>query len=102
MADDLKHLAIRAKPKPVRRFGRLIGAAILSTVLSVGSEIGRDTDEELANASRDGGQRTINQAGQRIVVKQIDVQPTLTVRPGWRLEMIVEKDLVLQPYRGTR
>ncbi|MEL7546114.1 MAG: TrbI/VirB10 family protein [Pseudomonadota bacterium] len=79
----------------------LFGAAILSSVLSVGSELGRDTDDsEIIEALRDGGQRTINQAGQQVVNRQLAVQPTITVRPGWRLRVIVNRDLVLQPYGG--
>lgn len=80
---------------------KLFQAAILSSVLSVGSELGRDSnDDEILQALRDGGQRTLNQAGQRIVNRQLNVQPTLTVRPGWRLRVIVNKDLILQPYGG--
>lgn len=81
---------------------KLFQAAILSSVLSVASEIGRDSDDDaIIEALRDGGQRTINQAGQEIVTRQLAVQPTITVRPGWRLRVIVNKDLVLQPY-GVR
>jgi len=80
---------------------RLFKAAILSSVLSIGAELGRDNDEdELLEALRDGGQRTFNQAGQQIVSKQIAVQPTVTIRPGWRLKVIVNKDLILKPYQG--
>ena len=80
---------------------RLFGAAALSTVLSVGSELGRDSnDSDIIEAIRDGGQRTFNQAGQRIVNRQLNVQPTIRVRPGWRLNVIVNKDLVLNPYEG--
>ncbi len=79
---------------------RLFKAAILSSVLSVSSEIGRDSDNDILGALRDGGQRTINQAGQQIITKQLSVQPTITIRPGWRLRVIVNKDLVLQPYGG--
>lgn len=80
---------------------RLFKAAILSSILSVSSEIGRDTDDDILNALRDGGQRTINQAGQQIISRQLQVQPTITIRPGWRLRVIVNKDLVLQPYGGA-
>jgi len=79
---------------------QLFKAAILSSVLSVSSEIGRDRDDDLLNALRDGGQQTINQAGQQIVTKQLQVQPTLKIRPGWRLRVIVNKDIILQPYGG--
>ena len=79
---------------------QLFKAAILSSVLSVSSEIGRDRDDDILNALRDGGQQTINQAGQQIVTKQLQVQPTLKIRPGWRLRVIVDKDIILQPYGG--
>ena len=81
---------------------QLFKAAILSSVLSVSSEIGRDRDDDILNALRDGGQQTINQAGQQIVTKQLQVQPTLKIRPGWRLRVIVNKDIVLQPYGGSQ
>jgi len=80
---------------------QLFKAAILSSVLSVSSEIGRDRDDDILNALRDGGQKTINQAGQQIVTQQLQVQPTLKIRPGWRLRIIVNKDIVLQPYGGS-
>jgi len=80
---------------------QLFKAAILSSVLSVSSEIGRDRDDDILNALRDGGQQTINQAGQQIVTKQLQVQPTLKIRPGWRLRVIVNKDIILQSYGGS-
>ncbi|HIG21813.1 MAG TPA: TrbI/VirB10 family protein [Henriciella marina] len=81
---------------------QIFKAAILSSVLSVSSEIGRDRDDDILNALRDGGQQTINQAGQQIVTQQLQVQPTLKIRPGWRLRVIVNKDIVLQPYGGSQ
>jgi len=80
---------------------QLFKAAILPSVLSVSSEIGRDRDDDILNALRDGGQQTINQAGQQIVTKQLQVQPTLKIRPGWRLRVIVNKDIILQSYGGS-
>ena len=41
-----------------------------------------------------------NRAGQRLIERELNVQPTLTVRPGWPLRVIVHKDLILTPYRG--
>lgn len=78
---------------------KIFQAAILSSILSIASELGRDTnDSDLLEALRDGGQRTLNQAGQQIVQRQLNVQPTIRVRPGHRLRVIVNKDLILQPY----
>ena len=49
---------------------------------------------------RQSAQDSVNQAGQQITQKNLNVQPTLTVRPGWPHNVIVSKDLVLQPYKG--
>lgn len=76
----------------------LFGAALLSTVLSIGSELGSDDEDRLTEAIRDGGQTTINQAGQKVVTRALARKPTLRVRPGWRLRVIVNRDLILTPY----
>ncbi|MGO1075172.1 TrbI/VirB10 family protein [Inquilinus sp. CA228] len=49
---------------------------------------------------RKSTQQNINEAGQRLTEKSLDIQPTITIRPGWPLRVIVHKDLVLRPYRG--
>lgn len=67
----------------------------LSTMLGITSELGTNSDNDLVEAMREAVQETANQAGQKIVARQIDVQPTLTVRPGWPLRVIVQKDLVI-------
>jgi len=42
-----------------------------------------------------------NQVGQKILRRNLNVQPTLTIRPGYRFNIVVEKDLVFEaPYRG--
>jgi type IV secretion system protein VirB10 len=81
-----------------RHAGSLFGAAILSTILSVASEIGSDEDDMITEAIRNGGQDTINQAGQKVVTRALSRKPTLRVRPGWRLRVIVNRDLILAPY----
>ena len=82
-----------------RHTGSLFKAAILSSILSVAAELGTDDEDALAEAIRTGGQDTINQAGQRVVTRAISRKPTLRVRPGWRLGIIVNRDLVLAPYK---
>ena len=41
-----------------------------------------------------------SQAGQRLTEKNLNIQPTITVRPGWPIRVIVQKDLILRAYRG--
>jgi type IV secretion system protein TrbI len=47
-----------------------------------------------------GGQDTVGRAGEEIVRRQLSVPPTLTVRPGFPVRVIVHRDLVLEPYGG--
>ena len=78
----------------------LAKAAGLSTLLSVGAELAISDDDRLLSAIRNGGQDTINNAGQEIIRRQLNVPPTLTIRPGFLVRVIVTRDLVLEPYRG--
>ena len=72
----------------------------MSTLLSIGTELGASNDDRLISAIRNGAQDTINDAGQQIVRRQLNVAPTLTVRPGFPVRIIVTRDLVLEPYGG--
>ncbi|MCE6075281.1 conjugal transfer protein TraI [Agrobacterium vitis] len=78
----------------------LAKAAGLSTLLAVGTELAVSDEDRLVAAIRDGAQDTINDAGQQIIRRQLQVAPTLTIRPGFPVRVIVTRDLVLEPYRG--
>ncbi|UVK50422.1 conjugal transfer protein TraI [Mesorhizobium sp. AR02] len=80
-------------------WGMLFKAAVLSTLLSVGAEAGTSQDENnLVQAIRSGASNSISQTGQQIIQRQLNIQPTLTVRPGFPVRVIVTRDLVLAPY----
>lgn len=80
---------------------QLLKGIALSTLLGVDSQlVFGNSQSNLIQAIRQSATESTNQAGQRIVEKDLNVQPTITVRPGWPLRVIVHKDLVLQPYRG--
>lgn len=82
-------------------WGALFKAALLSTILAVGTELGSDqNDSDIVRALRRGTGDTVNQAGQQVVRRNLNIQPTLTIRPGHPVRVIVTRDLVLQPYRG--
>lgn len=84
-------------------FGRLIGAVGLATLLGVGTELTFGGDEsDLVEAIRDSAQDATNQAGQRLVDRNLDIQPTIRVRPGWPLRIIVTRDLILRPYAASQ
>jgi type IV secretory pathway VirB10-like protein len=82
-------------------WGTLFKAAILSTLLSIGSEVGSSgSEDDLIRAIRRGGSDSVNQIGQRIVGRSLNVQPTITIRPGFPVRVLVTRDLVLEPYGG--
>jgi type IV secretion system protein VirB10 len=87
------------KDKVDNHWGAIINAAALSTLLGIGAQSGStDDDTALVRALRDGAADTINRAGQRIVERQLSVQPTLTIRAGMPVRVILSRDLVLEPY----
>jgi len=83
-------------------WGMLFKAAILSTVLSVGSEAGTSGNSEnnLAQAVRQGASQSFSQVGEQVVGRSLNIQPTITIRPGFPVRVLVTHDLVLEPYRG--
>lgn len=84
-------------------WGQLFRAAALSTLLGVGSSLGSNNNEsDIAKAIRESAQNSTSTVGQQIVGRQLDVQPTLTVRPGFPVRVIVNRDLVLAPYGDDR
>jgi len=80
---------------------RLIKGVALSTLLGVGIQLSvNNQNNDLLSALRDSGQNSADQAGQQLTQKNMDIQPTLTVRPGWPLRVIVSRDIILRPYQG--
>jgi type IV secretion system protein VirB10 len=83
------------------RWGRLFMAAALSTVLGVGSELGAtNNDNAIVQALRQGSSNSLNQTGQQVVGRNLNVQPTITIRPGFPVRVIINRDLVLAPYQS--
>ena len=82
-------------------WGQLFKAALLSTLLSVGTEAGTSNNENsLVQAIRQGASNSFAQTGSQVVGRSLTIQPTLTVRPGFPVRVIVTRDLVLEPYAG--
>lgn len=80
---------------------QLLEGVGLSTLLGTGSQITfGNSQSDLVQAIRESTQDSGNQAGQRITERNLNIQPTITVRPGWPVRVVVHKDLVLRPYRG--
>ncbi|MER9963278.1 TrbI/VirB10 family protein [Mesorhizobium sp. M0045] len=82
-------------------WAELFKAAALTTILSVGAETGSSGQEsDIVRALRSGASDSLSQVGQQIVQRQLNVAPTLTIRPGFTVRVVVTRDLVLEPYGG--
>ncbi|MGX1074991.1 type IV secretory pathway VirB10-like protein [Bradyrhizobium elkanii] len=86
-------------------WGELFKAAALSTFLAVGTELGAGSDTNsndsgIIQALRHGASDSLNQTGQQVVRRSLNIQPTLTVRPGFPVRVLVNRDLILVPYGG--
>jgi type IV secretion system protein VirB10 len=82
-------------------WGELFKAAALSTVLSVGAQAGSsDQDSDIVRALRSGASDSVSQVGQQVVQRQLAIAPTLTIRPGFPVRVLVTRDLALEPYGG--
>ena len=80
---------------------QLLKGVVLSTLLGVGTERGWGSSEsDLVRAIRESAQQGGARAGDQLVARSLDIQPTLKVRPGWPLRIVVHKDLILRPWNG--
>lgn len=78
-------------------WGNMLKAALISALLGAGTDLVANDDNDLVRALRFGTQDTVNQTGRQVVQRQLNVPPTLTVRPGFALRIIVTRDLILEP-----
>lgn len=83
-----------------RHTWQLLKGVALSTLLGVGTELSFTGESDLVEAIRESGQRSGARAGDQLVGRNLDVQPTIRVRPGWPLRVVVHKDIVLRPWQG--
>jgi type IV secretory pathway VirB10-like protein len=81
---------------------RLLKGVVLSSLLGISSELaannGTQSNNRIIVGLRDSVNNTANEAGQRIVSKDLALQPTLTVRPGYPVRVLVNRDILLRPY----
>lgn len=77
-------------------WGRMVRAAVVSSLLGVGTELAAGGDDDLVRALRSGLQDSSSEAGRRVVERELSVPPTLTVRPGFPFRVIVTRDLIFE------
>ena len=85
-------------------FGQLAKGILLSTLFSVGAASAQDAGARssgglVINSAGSGVANNAQEVGQRITERDLNRQPTITVRAGWPLRVIVSKDMILSPYQ---
>ena len=71
----------------------------IATLLGVGSDLTIDGETDLVEAIRESTEQSVSRAGDQITSRNLDIQPTITVRPGTPVRLLVSRDLILAPWR---
>jgi type IV secretory pathway VirB10-like protein len=78
----------------------LLKGVVISTLLGVGSQLALSGDSDLVQAIRQSTQDSVSRAGDQITSRNLNIQPTITIRPGAPVRLVVHKDLILAPWKG--
>ncbi len=76
----------------------LLKGVAIATLLGVGSELSISGESDLVQAIRESAQSNTARAGDQITQRNLDIQPTITIRPGAPVRVLVTRDLVLAPW----
>jgi len=79
----------------------LLKGVVLSTMLGVGAELQFSDRGDLVDALRQSAEQNVSRAGDQITSHNLQIQPTITVRPGASVRLLVNQDLILKPWQGA-
>lgn len=77
----------------------LLKGVAIATLLGVGTELTVTGESDLVQAIRESAQTNVARAGDQITQRNLDIQPTITIRPGAPVRLIVSRDLILAPWK---
>lgn len=91
------------KDRANNHYGRLLTGVVLGSILGAGVQMAEGSkdsiDPSFSQLAAEGAARNINNAGQQITRKNLNIQPTIEIRQGMRFSVFVTKDLILEPYQ---
>ena len=58
-----------------------------------------DSDSDRAQSINNGVTQQFANAGSSLIQKNLDVQPTITIRNGYKFNIMLNKDIVLPPWQ---
>jgi len=83
---------------------RLAGATLLSTLIALGGNLAANanqSDEQAAITAQTVAEQA-SRVGGRIIDRELEVKPTITIRAGMPINVLVVKDMKLEPYGEQR
>ena len=78
---------------------QLLQGAVISTLLGVGSNLTFSGESDLVRAIRESTQQNVARAGDQLTSRNLSIQPTITIRPGAEVRLVVHRDLILTPWK---
>ncbi|NVN92975.1 MAG: TrbI/VirB10 family protein [Desulfuromonadales bacterium] len=95
------------KDRVNNHYAKLLTGVVLGSVIGAGAQVATggqgsaNTPASFSQLAVSGAATTMNQAGQQITQRNLNLQPTIEIRPGLKLNVFVTKDVILKPYRRT-
>lgn len=90
-------------------WARIIGAATISTLLSVGTSVWANESSSTTSYQRTTGQNVgagaaqgFSEVGNQLTSKAMGMAPTISLPVGYQFNVVVKKDMVLAPYKAKR
>ncbi|MGL4302274.1 MAG: TrbI/VirB10 family protein [Sphingomonas sp.] len=77
----------------------LLKGVAISTMLGVGANVTFSGESDLVQAIRQSTQQNVSRAGDQITSRNLQIQPTITIRPGAPVRLVVHRDLILAPWK---
>lgn len=78
---------------------RLLQGVVMSTLLGVGANLTFSGESDLVRAIRESIQQNVARAGDQVTLRNLEIQPTITIRPGAPVRLVVHRDLILAPWK---
>ncbi|CDW95022.1 MULTISPECIES: TrbI/VirB10 family protein [unclassified Thiomonas] len=87
-------------------YARIFGSAILMSLLGVGAQLSQPqtgnalTTPSASQQAAGALSQQIDTVGTNLLNKNLNIQPTLNIRPGYTFNVLVKRTMILPPYLG--
>lgn len=97
-ADQSGYVGFKDKVKS--HYARVVWSSVIGAAITGGVAAATNTDDNNSFKEEAGAQASnnISNATNNIVNKNLNISPTVIIRPGYKFNIIVDKDLLLEPY----